>query len=124
MNRYRNICKHCLRPGRGNCHMAGAILERIFDEKELAADRFSLGFDVGNAGLKDRIPVHHSLATVNKAAVEPIDKDFKDRLGILFIQREPGPRPIEGTAKQPKLTQDRVTTLSPPLPDPLDKGPA
>ena len=102
--------------------MPRAVLEGVSDEIELASDNLPLRFDVGNACLKDGIPVHDALPAVDEAPIEPIDKDLEDRLGILLVEGEPGSGPIEGASEQPKLVQDRIARLAPPLPNPLDKG--
>ena len=90
VNRDGDVAEKGLRPGGCNDYFAAAVSEFVADVIEIAFPGLAEGLDVGNTRLEFRIPVDNSLAPVDESLVVPIDEDFEDGIGILFIERELG----------------------------------
>ena len=146
VNRYRAIAQHGFRAGRRDRDVIAflakgdipvlvffdvgvglATRQRVFEVPHVAVGFDVLNFEVGNRGLKMRVPVHQTLAAVDEALVVHFDKDFDHGVVevALFASRgirstrhgERVARPVAGRTQTFQLADDGVAVLAFPFPN-------
>ena len=150
MHRNRAVAQHGFGPGGGDgdvvarlaqydisilvffdIGVGGTPCERVFEVPHVARGFDVFDFEVGDGGLKVRVPVHQALAAVDEALVVHIDKDLDDgvvEIAIFADWRARGTGhsegvsgPIAGGAETFQLVDDGVAGFCFPGPDFLEE---
>ncbi len=100
MNGDGRVAEHRLGPRGGDMEdfavrRAG---DRVLDRPEMAGDFFVVDLVVGHGGAKLGIPVDQPLAAEDLARLEQVEKRTADGARAKFVEGEPGPLPVAGTA--------------------------
>ncbi len=111
VHRDRGIAEHCLWTCGRDRHMAASVLEWISQIPHVPSDLFHLYFVVGQCGLRDRIPVHQPLASLDQAILKQTEEGVPNSGGAHGVHCEACTLPITTGAEFLKLAQDDLLVL-------------
>ena len=98
------------------------IIDHIVLEVVQLALLFTVNyFFVRKCSLCFRIPVHHAKATINKAFIIEVYKDFNDAFRASFVHREASSVPIAGSTNLAQLFENDTAMFFRPIPSVLQE---
>ena len=121
IDRYCLVTEHGFRTGRCNNDTFGAVSSRVTDFPEMSVHFLRFHLEVGNRGLKFRVPVHKTAASVDQAFFVQVDKAVNHDLGEVVIHCEIEAVPVKGIAQTAHLIKDVAAGVVLPLPDFFDE---
>ena len=103
----RGIREHGLGASGGDGDEAvGVAGDRVADVPEMAGDLTALDLEIGDCGLKLRVPVDQAAVAVDQALVVERDEHFPHRAGQAFVHGEALAWPVERGAEPAELRCD------------------
>ena len=122
----RGVAEHGLRTrGRDGDDLARlrALIgdDRVVEVPERALHLDLLDFEVGDRGLKARIPIDEALVLVDEALLVELDEHLDDGLGQALVHGETFARPVAGSAEALQLVDDDAARFLLPGPDPFQE---
>ena len=95
VNRDSSIAEHGFRSSGRDNQMTRAIAERIAEVPHVAGFFTVLHFEIGNGGVKLRVPVNQSLTAIDQSFIKQADKGSLHCTRQAFVHGEAFPRPVQ-----------------------------
>ena len=110
------------RTSRRNRDKARTIGERILERPEVTLHSFVINFIVCHSRLELGVPVHETLATVDKTLLEKVEECVADSLCANRVEREALTAPVAADAEAFELLRDAGFVFVLPLPNAFHEG--
>ena len=127
VHRHGSVTQHGFWAGGGHHQIVVAILrflavgQRVTQVPEKALFFLVLHFQIGDRGMKLRIPVDQTLAAIDQAFVVQADEHFLHGFVEAVVHGEALVVPVHGIAQAAHLTGDGAAGVFFPVPDPFDE---